>query len=92
MTGLSPEVVAARLRKGAALFRFLAAHHAREAMEGRHPDDGVLAVPREDTFSAVAARRLKVFRALDRRRQVLARAGALATASRSPSAPNKHGQ
>lgn len=66
MTSLDPSLVARRLRKGAALFRFRDATLAQQAMEGRLASDGVMR-PECQSFDDAVARRLEVLRALNRR-------------------------
>lgn len=71
MSSMDPEVVGQRLRRGAALFRFMDREQARCAMEGRLPGEHALEVEPAD-FAVAVARRLEILRQLDRRRRALA--------------------
>ena len=70
MTELDAVIVWQRLQVGATLFRPMDRDQARRAMQGRLETDGVLR-RRRRSFDGLVADRLKVLRALDRRRRAL---------------------
>lgn len=82
MKALDPIVVADRLRRGAALFRFMDGERARRAMEGHLESDGVLGRQRR-SFDEAVEHRLQVLRALNRRRKAMRGAEAIERPSSS---------
>ena len=78
-----PQLVAARLRQGAELFRFRDAAGARAAMEGGLADDGVIGENRGD-FADAVERRLRLLTQLNRRREFIRAAVCKADPGRDP--------
>ena len=82
MKALDPTVVADRLRRGAALFRFMDGERAQQAMEGRLESDGALGRHLR-SFDEAVAHRLQILRALNRRREAMRGAEAIERSSSS---------